>query len=96
MANCNAGTKVGYFLAGVGIGAVVALLFAPKSGKETRKFIADKAGKGKDYVAAKGRGLRKQADELVDKGKEVVTKQKERLADALEAGKQAARDTFAR
>jgi gas vesicle protein len=96
MADCNAAARAGYFLAGVGIGIVVALLFAPRSGRETRKFIAGKAGQGKDYVASKRRDLRKQAEELIDKGKGVVSKQKERLADALEAGKEAARTTFAR
>jgi gas vesicle protein len=96
MANCNLSTKVAYFVAGVGIGAAVALLFAPLSGEETRKRIADKAQEGREYVASKGRELRKQAEGFVDQGKELVSKQKERLADALEAGKQAARETFAR
>jgi len=96
MANCNVSTKVAYFLAGVSIGAVVALLFAPLSGKETRRVIAEKAEESKDYVASMGKELRKQAEELADKGKEVVTKQKERLADALEAGKQAAREVLVR
>jgi gas vesicle protein len=83
MASCGIGTKVSFFLAGVGIGAAVALLFAPKSGEETRKYLADRANDGRDYVAAKGRELRKQAEGMVDRGKEVVTKQKERLAEAL-------------
>jgi gas vesicle protein len=96
MANCSIATKVGYFLAGVGIGAAVALLFAPLSGAETRKRIVEKAGEGKDYVASKGRELRHQAEEFVDQSKGLVSKQKERLADVLEAGKQAARDAFAR
>jgi gas vesicle protein len=89
-------TKVTYFLAGVGIGVAVALLFAPKSGKETRRYLADKAEEGKDFVTAKGREFRQQAEELVDKGKEVITKQKERLADVVEAGRQAVRSTVAR
>ena len=50
MANCNVATKVSYFVAGIGIGAAVALLFAPQSGEETRKQIAEKAQEGKDYV----------------------------------------------
>jgi gas vesicle protein len=74
----------------------VALLFAPLSGEETRKRIAEKAQEGKDYVASKGREIRKHAEDLVDQGKELVTKQKERLAGVLESGKQVARDTFAR
>ena len=89
MSDNNAGTKVAFFLAGLGIGAILALLFAPKSGKETRDFIAQKAEEGKDYMTTRGKELRKQAEELVEKGKDVVTKQKEQLSAALEAGKQA-------
>ena len=96
MANCNIATKVSFFVAGVGIGAAVALLFAPQSGEETRKQIAEKAQDGADFVAAKGRELRKHAEDLVDQGKEVVSKQKARLADVLESGKQTVRETFAR
>ena len=96
MANCSVSTKVAYFLAGIGIGGAVALLFAPKSGKETRKYLTDKAEDGKDYVVSKGREFRQQAEELVDRGREVITKQKDRLADVLEAGRQAARNTVAR
>jgi gas vesicle protein len=96
MASCNVATKVTFFVAGLGIGAAVALLFAPQSGEETRKQIAEKAQEGKDFVAAKGRDIRKQAEDLVDQGKDLVSKQKARLADVLESGKQAARETFSR
>jgi gas vesicle protein len=96
MAECDAGTKLSYFVAGLGIGAVVALLFAPQSGEKTRKQIVEKAQDGRDYVSSKGREMYKQAEDLVDQGKDLVTKQKARLADVLESGKQAARDTFAR
>ena len=89
MSNDNGGSKAVYFLAGMGIGAILALLFAPKSGEETREFIAQKAGEGKEYVTARGRELRKQAEEAVEKAKDVVSKQKEQLSAALEAGKQA-------
>jgi gas vesicle protein len=89
MSNNNGGSKVAFFLAGMGIGAILALLFAPKSGEETRGYLAQKAGEGRDYVSAKGRELRKQAEEAVDKAKDVVSKQKEQLSAALEAGKQA-------
>ncbi len=96
MANCNIATKVSFFVAGVGIGAAIALLFAPQSGEETRKRIVEKAQEGKDYVASKGREIRKQAEDLVDQGKDLVSKQKARLADVLESGKQVARETFSR
>lgn len=96
MASCNVGMKLSYFLAGLGIGAVVALLFAPQSGDKTRKQIADKAQEGADFMATKSREIRKQAGDFVDQGVDIVSKQKARLADVLESGKQAARDTFAR
>jgi gas vesicle protein len=96
MANCSVVTKVGYFLAGASMGAVVVLLFAPKTGEQTRKLIAKKAEEGKDYVASRGREFKEQAEELVEKGKELVSKQKERLAEVLETGKEAARSTLSR
>jgi len=96
MAKCNIGTQVGFFLAGVGMGAVVALLFAPKTGEMTRKLIAKKAEEGKDYVTSRGREFREQAEELVGKGKELVSKQRERLAEVLETGKEAARSTLSK
>ena len=89
MSEGNSGSKLAFFLAGMGIGAILALLFAPKSGQETREFIAQKAEEGKDYMTARGRELRKQAEEAVEKAKDVVSKQKEQLSAALEAGKQA-------
>lgn len=42
----NAGTKLTYLLIGGGIGALLALLFAPKSGTELRGDIADVTRKG--------------------------------------------------
>ena len=89
MSEDNGGSKVGIFLAGLGIGAVVALLFAPRSGKETRDFLVQKTEEGRDFVKSKSEELRKQAEDAVEKGKDLVNKQKDLLSAALEAGKQA-------
>jgi len=89
MSENNGGSNFAFFLAGLGIGALLALLFAPRSGEETRTLIAQKAGESKDFVATKGKEFRRQAEELVDKGKDLVNQQKEQLQAALEAGKQA-------
>jgi len=89
MSENNGGSKLGFFLAGLGMGAVLALLFAPRSGKETRDYITQKAGEGRDLVKTKADELRQQAEEAVEKGKDLVAKQKELLSAALEAGKQA-------
>ena len=42
----SASTKLTYLLIGGGIGAILALLFAPKSGQELREDIADATRKG--------------------------------------------------
>lgn len=89
MSENNGASKVAYFLVGMGLGAIVALLFAPRAGKETRDFIAQKADEGREYVSARGREIRKQAEDAVEKAKDVVAKQKDQLSAALEAGKQA-------
>ena len=94
MAKCSTATGIGCFLLGAGVGAAVALLLAPESGEQTRKLIAKKADEGKAYVASRGREIKDQAGELVEKGKDLVNKQRERLAEVLDAGKQAARDTL--
>jgi gas vesicle protein len=85
----NGGSSIAVFLAGLGIGAVLALLFAPRSGQETRDMIGQKANEGKDYLNNRSREIRQQAEDLVDKAKDIVTQQKEQLSAALEAGKQA-------
>jgi len=63
MSEDNGGAKVGFFLAGLGIGAVLALLFAPRSGEETRKFIVHKAEEGRDFVVTRTDEIRKQAED---------------------------------
>ena len=87
----HSGSKFVYFLTGIGIGAVIGLLFAPKSGKETRDYIAHRAEEGRDYLLREGRRLREQANDYVERGKGAISEQREHLAAAIEAGKQAYR-----
>jgi gas vesicle protein len=82
-----------YFLVGAAVGAGVALLFAPQSGKETREMIRDRANEGADYVKRQSRDLRENAGDYVDKGKELLSRQRDQLSAAVQAGKQAYRDT---
>ena len=85
----NIGSKVSYFLVGLGIGALIGTLFAPKSGEETREFLAQKAEEGKEYAQKKARELRERAEDLVDRGKQVAVRQKESLSAAVDAGREA-------
>lgn len=96
MSEDNGASNLGFFLAGLGIGAVLALLFAPQSGKETRELIAQKASEGKDFVTARSRELREQAEDLVEKGKERLAKERERVSGAYDAARQAYREDKAK
>lgn len=80
------------FLLGLGVGVGIGMLFAPKSGRETREIIKDKAGESSDYLKQRGSDMKQTAAEWVDKGKDALGRQKETIADAVEAGKQAYRD----
>jgi len=102
MAEQNSG--ISYFAVGLGIGVAVGLLLAPRSGEETRQILLDKAGEGKDYLRTKaeeskdfvrrrGTEFRESGSDLIDRSKDALVKQKEQLAMAVEAGKQAYRDT---
>ncbi len=88
MAENNGGSKIAFFLSGLGIGAILGLLFAPKSGRETRDYIVEKTEEGKHYVTSTSKELRKQAEEMIEKSKELLTKGKELASAAYEATKQ--------
>jgi gas vesicle protein len=59
-------TRLTYFLVGAGIGAVLALLFAPKSGEELRSDIADATRKGIDKSKEAAQQLGAKASEYYD------------------------------
>lgn len=80
------------FFLGLGIGVGLGILFAPKSGDETRDLIMNKAGEGKDYLKRQTQTWKESAGDLVDKGKDLLNRQKDNIAEAVEAGKQAYRD----
>lgn len=87
------GSSFGAFLAGLGVGVAVGMLFAPKTGGETREIIKNKAGEGKEYLKQRSNELRDQAGELIEKGKDALGRQKEHMGEAMEAGRQAYRET---
>jgi gas vesicle protein len=85
----NVGSKVTYFLVGLGVGALVGVLFAPKSGEETREFLSKRADDGREFAQKKARELRERADELIERGKDVATRKRDSLTAAVEAGREA-------
>jgi gas vesicle protein len=91
----NDGSGFLWFLAGLGIGAAVGLLYAPTAGDETRRKIRDAAEQGRDVVKDRARQARDQAGSWVDRGREYVEKQKDQLRSAVDAGRQAYREATA-
>ena len=78
-----------WFLAGLGLGALAGVLYAPRSGSETREALRARAEEGRDYVRNRAREARDQASQWADKGRDVVNQQKDQLRAAYEAGRQA-------
>src|SRR5687768_3322259 len=66
-------TRLTYLLIGGGIGAVIALLFAPKSGQELRGDIADVTRKGIDKSREAAQQLGDRAGEYYEQGRERAT-----------------------
>ncbi|MGA8213630.1 MAG: YtxH domain-containing protein [Candidatus Sulfotelmatobacter sp.] len=78
-----------WFLAGLGLGALVGVLYAPRPGSETREVLRARAEEGRDYMRSRAREARDQASEWVDRGREVVNQQKDQFRAAYEVGRQA-------
>jgi gas vesicle protein len=85
----NGGSTLIWFLAGLGLGALAGVLYAPRSGSETRDVLLSKAEEGREYVRSRAREARDQATGWVDKGRDVVNQQKDQFRAAYEAGRQA-------
>jgi gas vesicle protein len=87
------------FLLGALSGAAFAILYAPRSGRETREMLGDKLREtaersrraGEDTLQ-KGRVMAEDASAYVDRQREALEKRRDRLAAAVEAGRQAYRD----
>ena len=77
-------STAGYFLAGLAIGSLVGIVFAPKSGEGTREYLSKKLREGSKDAQKKARELRERADDLVDRGKELVNQTKDQIATGLD------------
>ncbi len=87
MADNGSSSSLGWFLAGLGIGALAGVLYAPKSGEETRDDLAAQARDAKEkanqYV---GQG-KEQLNDYVDKGREFYDKGRTQWSQYVDKGK---------
>lgn len=63
------GERVVWFLIGASIGAGIALLYAPKTGKETRRYLRKRAENARDAAMETGEQIR---NTLVETGENVL------------------------
>jgi gas vesicle protein len=65
-------SRLAWFLTGAVIGATVAILYAPASGKDTRKYITSRAQQGKQAVAGTSKEIVDASREMFDRGRKLV------------------------
>lgn len=85
----SAGTVLVSFVAGAAIGAGLALLYAPKSGREMRETIADLTEDAVDKIKEYAKEAQDKIKSTIEDGKETIHEKKSILTSAIEAGKEA-------
>jgi gas vesicle protein len=88
--NDNGTSGLGWFLAGLGFGTLIGVLYAPKAGKETREDIANSALEAKQKAAELVEQGKQKANEYVEQGKQYVEQGKQKASELVEQGKQQA------
>ncbi len=88
--NEGGASGLGWFLAGLGIGTLVGVLYAPKAGKETREDIVNASMEAKDKAAEIIEQGRVKANEYVEQGKQYMEQGKQKAAELVEEGKKQA------
>ncbi|OGU05129.1 MAG: hypothetical protein A2X82_20000, partial [Geobacteraceae bacterium GWC2_55_20] len=81
----SAGTVLVSFVAGAAIGAGLALLYAPKSGREMRENIADLTEDAVDKIKEYAKEAQEKIKTAIEDGKETIVEKKSILASAIEA-----------
>jgi gas vesicle protein len=81
-------TGMGWFIAGLGLGALLGVLFAPKAGKELREGLVTSAKDSKEYVASRSREARDQINSAVDRGREQINEFTERGREVAEKSRE--------
>jgi len=87
MASEDYAIGAGWFLVGAAVGAAVALLYAPQSGKDTRRLIAQKTERGKEVIVDSSKEVMDRGKELFDRGSELA----DEAADIFERGRKLVR-----
>jgi gas vesicle protein len=82
LSSSNSGSTLAFLVVGLGIGAAMSILLAPKSGADTRHWIAIKCLDGLDTANKSIRYTRRQVKDMMDQGQQ-------KISEAVEAGREA-------
>jgi gas vesicle protein len=88
----DAAGYLGWFLFGATVGAVAAILGAPRTGRETREILAERSGEWARRAQELASEAQNRASEWLDKGRDLLEEQTQRLGSAFEAGRDAMRE----
>ena len=77
------------FVAGAAVGAGLALLVAPKTGKELREKIADLTDDAVSKIKEYASDAQSKITATLEEGKEIIKEKKSIITSAIEAGKEA-------
>ena len=87
----DSGGYLGWFLFGAALGAAVALLTTPRTGRENRQLLAEQGGDVAKRAQEWADEAQNHAGEWLDKSREMFEEQTTRLINAFEEGKEAMR-----
>jgi gas vesicle protein len=79
----RAANNIAWFLTGAFIGAAAAILYAPQSGKKTRKYLSEKTQQGCEAVETAGQDIADASKDMFDRGRKLV----DDAADLFERGR---------
>ena len=85
----SASTVLVSFLAGAALGAGLAILYAPKSGREMRDQIGDLTDDAVDKIKEYAKEAQDKIKATLEEGKETIMEKKSSLSSAIEAGREA-------
>lgn len=88
----SSGGGIGWFLAGLGAGAVLGVLFAPKAGRETREDLVSGARERTEYLRQRSRDTADQVSQYVDRSKDYMDKGRAQWEEFVNRGRQFVND----
>jgi gas vesicle protein len=87
MAKDDSSSAIAWFVAGAATGAAIALLYAPRTGRDTRKLLNRTTREGREAVESGGKELMDRGRDLYDKGRKIA----DDAADLFERGRKLVR-----